>query len=144
MASTDIQDLLSGPKQTSKAQELSDLVQYIRRIIPDQKQLTHMNTNEESGFAEFNWHTRHFLVKPSLHVFELKGATLMITGASQLMQAALRTKDRHSKVLGAIIENIRGAEESMKARPEKSFVLLRQVKDTLLRLAGKPAQARAR
>ena len=123
-------------------QKLSDLVQYIRRILPDHRHLTHVHQNKEADIVEFTWHSRHFVVKPTLEAFELKGKTIMVTGASQLMQAALRTKDRNTKIVGAVLETIHAAEENMRVHPDKAFVLLKQVKSTLLRLAGKPDAAR--
>ena len=125
-----------------QSQELSDLVQYIRRILPDQRHLTHVHQNKEANIVEFTWHSRHFVVKPTLEAFELKGKTIMVTGASQLMQAALRTKDRNTKIVGALLETIRSAEDNMRVHPEKAYALLKQVKATLLRLAGKPDSAR--
>ena len=139
MQSQTLQELLGSAAPASENQELGALVQYIRRILPDQKQLTRVHVSEESRFVEFTWHRRHFVVRPNLNVLELKGKTVMITGISQLMQAALRTKDRNAKVLGAVIENIKAAEDNMQARPEDAFFLLKQTKEALLKLAGKAA-----
>ena len=129
-------------KNDPKGQDLSELVQHIRRILPDHRHLTRMHENKEADIVEFTWHSRHFLVRPTLDAFELKGKTIMVTGASQLMQAALRTKDRNTKIVGAVLETIHAAEENMRVHPDKAFALLKKVKTTLLRLAGKPDAAR--
>lgn len=88
--------------------------------------------------VEFTWSTREFVVRRNLATFEVRGRTLIITGASTLMQATLRTKDRHARIVGAVIEAIRAAEDNLRANPEKSFALLEEVKNTLLKLARKP------
>ena len=133
---------MSKSKTNSSSPELAEIVQHIKRILPDQKSLTHLHANEESNFVEFVWHSRHFVVRPNLEALELKGKTLMITGASQLMQAALRTKDRNAKIVAAILETLTAAEENMRAHPDKAYALLKQVKTTMQRLAGKPAAPR--
>ena len=119
-------------------QELAELEQYIRRVLPDQKFLTGMKPNEAAGIMEFTWHARHFAVTLTLDVFELKGQSLLLTGASMLMQAALRTKERNNKVLGTVVETMRTAEENMRGvNLERGLALLGDAKKTLLRLAGK-------
>ncbi|MBI4658757.1 MAG: hypothetical protein HY735_07890 [Verrucomicrobia bacterium] len=119
-------------------QELDDLTKYIRRMLPDLKQLSNMRNNETAGAVEFDWHARHFVVTPALAVFELKGQTLTLTCSSILMQAALRTKDKHAKVVGAIIESLRAAEETMRGKPTEGLALLEAVKRSLVKLIGKP------
>lgn len=120
-------------------QELDDLTLYIRKILPDPKALANLRTNPQAGVVEFNWHARHFVVTPTLEVFELKGKTLLVTGASMLIQAALRTKDKNTKILEAVVETLRKAEDNMRTHRERGFALLAEVKKTLSRLAGKPA-----
>jgi hypothetical protein len=119
-------------------QELEDLTKYIRKILPDLKQLTNMRHNESAGAVEFDWHARHYLVTSALNVFELKGQSLILTSSSILMQAALRTKDRNSKIVGAIVETLRAAEETMRSKPKDGLALLESVKKTLGKLIGKP------
>lgn len=68
-------------------QELDDLAQHVRRMLPDLKQLSNLRHNADAGVVEFDWHARHFVVMPTLKVFELKGQSLMLTCSSMLMQA---------------------------------------------------------
>lgn len=119
------------------AQELDDLTQYIRKTLPDQKALANLRANPQAGVVEFTWHARHFVVKMSLEVFELKGQTLLITGASMLISAALRTKDKNTKVVEAVIETLHAAEDNMRGSADRGLALLTEVKRTLSRLAGK-------
>jgi hypothetical protein len=121
-------------------QELEDLTQYIRKILPDQKALSHLKINPQAGVAEFTWHARHFVVRPTLDVFEVKGQTLLITGASMLIQAALRTKDRNAKIIEAVIETLHAAEDNMRGSPDKGLALLVEVKKALAKLAGAPSK----
>jgi hypothetical protein len=118
-------------------QELEDLTRYIRRILPDPKRLNNMRHNEPAGAVEFEWHARHFVALPTLKVFELKGQSLMLTGSSMLIQAALHTNDKNSKVLGEIVDILRTAEETMRGDQKEGLALLVQVKRTLLKLSGK-------
>lgn len=118
---------------------LDDLTIHIRKVLPDSKALAHLQTNAQAGVVEFNWHSRHFVVKPTLEVFELKGRTLLITGISMLIQAALQTKDRHTKIIEAVVESLKAAEENLRANRDRGFSLLTDVKKTLSRLAGKHA-----
>ncbi|MBI4661595.1 MAG: hypothetical protein HY735_22460 [Verrucomicrobia bacterium] len=142
MPSPSLNIVLANAQPKSTSQELDELVRHIRHVLPDQKLLTHVHHNQEARLVEFTWHSRHFVVRPTLEVFELKGKTLMITGASQLMQAALRTKDRNIKVVGMLVATLQDAEDNMRVHPEKAFNLLKQVKETLHRMAGKSAAAR--
>jgi hypothetical protein len=118
-------------------QELEDLTRYIRRMLPDPKRLTNMRNNEPAGVVEFEWHARSFVALPTLRVFELKGKSLMMTGSSMLMQAALHTNDKNTKVFGEIVDTLRTAEETMRGDQKEGLALLQQVKKTLLKLAGK-------
>lgn len=118
-------------------QELNDLTQHIRRTLPDRKQLINMRPNEPAGMVEFDWHARHFIVTPTLNVFELKGQSLILTCSSILMQAALHTKDRNAKVIAQVIDTLRTAEESMRENQKDGLALLEAVKRSLLKLMGR-------
>ncbi|MBI4659172.1 MAG: hypothetical protein HY735_10045 [Verrucomicrobia bacterium] len=119
------------------AQELDELVGQVRRILPDQRHLTRLAANEQSGVVEIIWHSRQFAVTTALEVFEVKGRTLILSGASRLIQSSLRTKEKHKKVLGAVIEAIRIAEDSMRFDPDRGLILLEEAKKALLKLARK-------
>lgn len=117
------------------AQDLELLTEHIRTTIPDRKNMSHLKVRPEAGIAEFMWHSRHFVAKPTLEVFEVKGPTVLITGASMLMQAALRTKERNSKVIEAVIDTLKTAEDQMRDSADRGLALLQQVKATLKRLS---------
>ena len=121
------------------APTLEDLTLHIRKVLPEPKALAHMQTNAQAGVVEFNWHSRHFVVRPTMEVYELKGKTLLITGISMLIQAALQTKDRNTKIIEAVVESLQAAEENMRTNRERGYSLLAEVKKILSRLAGKPA-----
>ncbi len=86
--------------------DLQQLTDHIRNTLPNQQFLAEVQLNEQAGIVRFSWHSRHFVAKPTLEVFELKGASILITSASMLMDAALRTKDRNVKGVGAIITTL--------------------------------------
>ena len=117
--------------------ELEELTKHIRRILPDQKALSNLKSNSQARVVEFNWHSRHFVVTPALGVFELKGQNLLITGSSLLIQAALQTKDRNSKVLEGVIKSLQTAEETMRSNRDRALATLEEVKKTMSRLVGK-------
>lgn len=121
------------------APNLEELTVHIRKVLPEPKALAHLQTNAQAGVVEFNWHARHFVVRPTMEVYELKGRTLLITGISMLIQAALQTKDRNTKIIEVIVETLQAAEESMRTNRERGYSLLAEVKKTLSRLAGKHA-----
>ena len=119
--------------------ELEELSGYIRQTLPDQKAILRLQKNEQAGIVEFTWHARQFVVRPNLEVFELKGKNLLITGASMLMQAALKTKEKNKKVIEAVVDTLHAAEENMRGNTSKGLALLTEVKKILARLAGKQA-----
>jgi len=120
------------------AQDLEELARHIQRVLPDRAKLTRLEWNPNAGVVELTWSTRQFVVRPNLATFEVRGRTLMVTGASTLLQSTLQTKDRHARILGAVIEAIRTAEDNLRGNPEMSLALLDEVRNTLLRLARKP------
>lgn len=118
-------------------QELQELAQYVRFTVPDSKTISGLRANEQAGMVQFTWRTQHYAVKPSLEVFELKGSNVLITGASMLMQAALRTKQKNSHVIEAVVETLRTAEHTLTDNQKQGLALLSEVKKTLSRLAGR-------
>ncbi|MBI2950187.1 MAG: hypothetical protein HYY23_21335 [Verrucomicrobia bacterium] len=121
---------------------LDELVQYIRRVLPAPRHLTRLEQNPLAGIVEVTWHSRNFAVTPKLEVVELKGRTLVCTGASMLLQTALRTKERNNRMITGIIETMRMAEDSMRYNPERGFTLLEDVKGTLVKMAGNAVTAK--
>ena len=120
------------------SQALEELASYVQRVLPDRAKLTRLEWNPDAGVVELTWSTRQFVVRPSLATYEVRGRTLMVTAASTLLQSTLQTKDRHAKILGAVIEAIRAAEDNLRGNPEMSLALLDEVRNTLLKLARKP------
>jgi hypothetical protein len=119
------------------AQELDQLTLHIRKVLPDQKAMSNLRPNPQGNVVEFTWHARHFVVRPTLDVFELKGQTLLVTGASMLIQAALRTRDKNTKSVEVVIETLRVAEENMRGSRDRGLALLSEIKKTLSKLTGK-------
>ena len=118
-------------------QELHDLMDYVNRMLPDRQQIANMQQNASAGAVQFDWYTRHFIVMPTLSVFELRGQSLMLTCSSILMQAALQTRDRNTKVAGEIVETLRTAEKLMPEEQIKGLALLVEARKALQRLAKK-------
>jgi len=98
-------------------QKLDELAQYIVRILPQRKSISNLREDAKAGIVRFTWHAHHFAVKPSLEVLELKGANLFITGASILMQSALSTCHKNSKVLGGMDDTLRQVEDFFSNHP---------------------------
>ena len=115
---------------------LEELTQYIRETLPQPKSILHMRPMTEAGAVSFAWNGREFVVKNSLQALEIKNDKLFITGASMLMQLALVKRNKNEKVLGAVVENLRQAEELLNnpLRREQGLTLLGTVKSSLKRL----------
>jgi len=118
-------------------QTLDELVQYLRRTVPQAKLIKHMLPDEKAGVVTFEWQSRRFAVRKSLEVFEVKGNRIFVTGASGLMQAALTTKNRNQSVINAVIETLEQVEGQMRDNKPKALALLDSVKKTLQRQVGK-------
>ena len=117
--------------------KLEELAQHIRATLPLAKTMTHLEINEQARIVAFVWHARHFIVKTSYEVLELKGTSLFITGASILMQAVFTKKDKNEKVLTAldpILEQVQ--DMATKHNTEKALSLLVLVKQTFQKLIG--------
>lgn len=118
-------------------QTLDELVQYVRRTVPQPKLIKHMIPDEKAGVVIFEWQSRKFAVRKSLEVFEVKNNRIFVTGASGLMQAALTTKNRNQSVINTIIETLQQVEGQMRDNQPKALALLDSVKKTLQRQIGK-------
>ena len=117
---------------------LDELAQYIRDTLPQPKSILHLKALAEAGAVSFGWHGREFVVKPSLQAVEIKNGKLFVTGASMLMQLALVKRNRNEKILGALVENMRQAEDLLNnpINKDKGLALLDTVKATLKRLVA--------
>jgi hypothetical protein len=114
---------------------LDQLTQHIRQNVPQPKAIVNLHLQEKTGVVTFVWHAREFVVKRSLEVLELKGQNLYVTGATMLMQSALRSAGKSEVVLESLMDAIRHAEELIKDKDEKQkesgLALLVSVKATL-------------
>lgn len=116
---------------------LEEVAQYVRQTLPQSKAIQNLQLRADIGALTFRWNGREFLVKPSLEVFELKGPNVIITGASMLMQAALMTKNKNEKVIVAMVDTMKQAEDFIKAnQKDNGLSLLATVKKTMGSLAG--------
>jgi hypothetical protein len=66
---------------------LAELRDYVREAVPCPRALLQLKENETAGRVTFIWLGVEFFVKPSLHVFEVRGHALYITRLSTLLQA---------------------------------------------------------
>lgn len=120
-------------------QSLQDLAQYIRQTVPDPKAILNLKINEKTGAVLFIWHGVEFLVKPTMHVFEVRGYNLYITGISTLLQVVLMRRSQNEKVFEAALQTINEAEDLIRVKNQtpQGVKLLTNVRETLGRLVGR-------
>lgn len=119
-------------------QSLAELESYIRQTLPESRQIQKLRRNDDSKFVDFFWHQRHFAVKETLEVFEIKDRKrLLITASSRLVQAALMIKDKNGNILKLVVETMASAEERLRSNPEQGLALIGSVKATLQRMIRK-------
>jgi hypothetical protein len=116
---------------------LDELEAHIRTSLPLARDIQKLQKNAAAKYVEFQWHQRHFVVQPSLQVFENKDQKLFITGASMLIQACLLKKDKTQNVLSEVIDTMEKTEELVKSSPEQALALLGSVKATIRKLIQK-------
>jgi mevalonate kinase len=117
-------------------EKLEELIQYIRKTIPQPKAILHLTKDPKAGIVTFTWHARKFIVKPTLEVMELRGTKLYVTGSSMLMHAAFTKSDKNEKVLSALDGTLKEVEEFVAHHQvEKAMELLAVAKKTLEKLA---------
>ncbi len=126
-------------------QSLEELTQYIRETLPQPKSILHMRPMAEAEAVSFAWNGREFVVKNSLQALEIKNDKLFVTGASMLMQLALLRRNVNEKVLGAVVESIRQAEELLNnpLHRDRGLTMLGTVKTTLKRLVPRSSVNKA-
>lgn len=126
------------PPPTERAsQSLEDLSQNVRRTVPIPSAISRLEINQPAGYVELTWQSRHFVVKPSLEVFELKGKTLFVNGATMLIQSVLTRQESTNRIVKAIEGALERVEDLFKTRrPEAACSLLAQVKATVSKHAG--------
>lgn len=120
-------------------ESLPELAQYIRQSVPDPKAILNMKVNEKLGAVMFIWHGVEFLVKPSMHTFEIRGYNLYITGISTLLQVVLMRRNQNEKVLESALDTINEAEDLIRVKDQgqAGIRLLSSVRDTLGKMVGK-------
>lgn len=129
-----MRELLHQPPQEPSLEELSS---YIRHTLPQAKVLTELKLNKEAAVVTFAWKGHRFLVKKSFEVFELKGKTIFITGASQLMQSVLKNKEKNKKVVSTAADMLQEAEALLRnSKTSDALKLLQPLKRSLAHLVG--------
>ena len=115
---------------------LPELTGYISKTIPSPRELAELKANEAAGVATFSWHRIHFLVKPTLEVYEIKNSQIFITGSSLLMTRILAGSSRREQTIEVVLETMRQASELLtnSNTSRSGFELLGVVKKTLARL----------
>ena len=118
---------------------LEELAQYVRQSVPDSKSMLHLKVNPKMGAVSFIWHGLEFVVQPSLHVFEVRGYSLYITGVSTLLQVVLMRRNANEKVLEAALKSVEEAEDliRVKNQHQPGAQLLGSVRDTLAKMIGR-------
>ena len=120
-------------------ENLDQLVQYLRQTLPYPKSIINLQVKDKIGAVTFYWQGVEFLVKPSLHVLEVRGHSLYITGLSTLLQTVLMKGDQNEKLLENALQSINDAEDliRVKNQTQAGLQLLGSVRDTLGKLAGR-------
>lgn len=121
---------------------LEELVQYVRRTIPQSKAIKHLTADDKAQVITFEWQSRRFAVRTSLQTFEMKGQRLFITGASGLLENLFTSKAKNNAVLTEVNETLLQVEGQMRDDEKRGLDLLQSVKTTLAKLAGKPAHSK--
>ena len=120
-------------------QALPDLVKFAKETIPDPRSIMNMQIKEKIGAVTFIWHGVEFLVKPSLHVFEVRGYQLYITGISTLLQVVFMRRTKNEKMFEEAAEAINQAEDLFRVQDKfrEGMQLLGTVRESLGKLVGK-------
>lgn len=118
---------------------LPDLVKFIRETIPDPRSILNLQVKEKIGAVTFIWHGVEFLIKPSLHVFEVRGYHLYITGISTLLQVVFMRRTRNEKMFEEAADSITQAEDLLRVQNKyrEGMQLLAVVRESLAKVAGK-------
>ncbi len=128
------------PKWTeSMIETLPELAKFIRETIPDPRSILNLQTKERIGAVTFIWHGVEFLVKPTFHVFEVRGYQLYITGISTLLQVVFMRRTKNEKMFEEAAEAIRRAEDLVRVNNQirEGMHVLGTIRESLSKLAGK-------
>ena len=120
-------------------ESLEELAQYVQQAVPQPRALTELRANEKNSYVSFQWHSTQFVIKKSLEVFELKGQSLFVSGASILMQAAFMKREHNARVITALLDSMRQI-QTLVANGEDvalGLKLLAGVKQSIQKLVGK-------
>jgi hypothetical protein len=121
---------------------LDELAGYVLTTVPQPAAVSNLLRNERANAVTFRWKDRDFFVKPSLAVFEVKGAVVFVTAASRLMQVALQKKRKATVVLETAVATLKQTEDFFNnGQTDKGFILLSLLKKTIAMQAGKPLPA---
>lgn len=118
---------------------LDQLIQRVREALPQPERIQNLQAHCETGVVTFLWDHHSFVVRLSRQVLELRGKNLYITGPALLMEAALRSENKHEQIVQTAAEMLRQAAELIgnRAQVDAGMQLVQTVKNTLQRLAGK-------
>ena len=114
--------------------DLDELIQYIRRTLPQPKAILQLKAHTDGAYVTFQWNSRSFLVRQNLQVLEVKSGKVFMTGASALMQSALLVKNYHQKTIEGIVEDLNQVREMVTGgyRKDQGLKLLDGVKNTVI------------
>jgi hypothetical protein len=125
---------------------LENLARYIRTTIPYAQSIRQLNLNTSAGGVTFIWYGTEFFVKPSLHVLEIRGHSLYITGLSTLLQSVLMGADHSGKKCETVLEVVNQAEDLVRiqSQPRAAAQMLAGARQILERMAGHSSAPPAR
>jgi hypothetical protein len=118
---------------------LEELALYIRQTLPQPRAIQKLEMMHKLEAVRFHWQGREFLVRKNMDVLELKGGeNLYVTGTSILIQNVLTKRSKNEKVLNAIEEILKEAEEMInsKFKADAGLKLLETAKTSLIKLLG--------
>jgi len=117
---------------------LDELAQYIRQTVPIPRAILQLKPNQAAGGASFIWHGVEFFVKPSLHVLEVRGHSLYITGLSTLLQTVFMKASQSEEKFGALLDALAQAEDLARVQhqPRAAAQTLASVRQMLQRMVA--------
>ncbi|MDA1275051.1 MAG: hypothetical protein O2960_13535 [Verrucomicrobia bacterium] len=107
----------------------------IRQTVPEPNDVSELKLNHGAELVTFAWKGRHFLVRKSLEVFELKNRRIFITGSSQLMQSVLKNQNKIQKIVPIATDMLLKSEALLRhSKPHSALEVLQPLKRTLTHL----------
>jgi hypothetical protein len=118
---------------------LDELAQYIRQTIPQPRAILQLKPKPMAGGVTFIWHGVEFFVKPSLHVLEIRGHSLYITGLSTLLQTVFMKTSQSEEKFGSLLDALGQAENLVRGQNQSRAAaqVISSVRQNLQKMVGR-------